>query len=183
MTDTLELMTSEVVEIENAVTIPAKPTSKRKTIKKPVVVVKKARPAYFAVPVNELGIVDQVSVAFTKHNMIATLLGFILGGMVPAFVFEVGHYEVAARPWMWAFVIGGLIYSAITVFKWGTVFFSSKVKSFGFVVLIEGVMTFSQDHYVGGAALGLLIGINGIATACNLIANRKEARKATKDGK
>ncbi len=180
MTNTLN-PAEEVVEISNAVMIPSVvKTTTRKISKKSVVVKTRSSLPRFVVPVNQLGVVDQVTVAFSRNNMLATMFGFILGGVVPAFVYEVGHFEVADRPWLWALVIGGLIYSAITVFNWGAAAFSSKFKSFGFVVLVEGVMTLSNDHYVAGAALALLVGINGVATACNLIANRKEARKAVK---
>jgi len=169
---------STVLEIENAtISAPTAPT-KRKIVKKAVVAkTTRVSAPRFLVPVNQLGVVDQVTVAFSKNNMLATIFGFILGGIVPAFVYEVGHFEVADRPWLWLLVIGGLLYSAITVYKWGAAAFSSELKSAGFVVLVEGVMTLSNDHYVSGAALGLLIAINKVATACNLIANRKESRK------
>jgi len=41
-------------------------------------------------------------------------------------------------------------------------------KSVGFVVLVEGVMVTSTTHWLALTALGYLIGINGIATACAL---------------
>jgi hypothetical protein len=166
-------------EIEASVSIAPKSTrsrSSKKTHRSSSFV----RTPRTSIPVNELGVVDQISIAFAKNNLFATLCGFVLGGIVPVTVFRTAHYGVAVNPWLWVLVVGGLIYSAITVFKWGTIAFSSAVKSFGFVVLLEGTLTFSPDHALAYAALAVLTAINGVATGVNLVANRKEARKAGK---
>jgi hypothetical protein len=168
---------TEEIQVPNAVVVDA-PKRRTTKITKPVAKVIRTRAPRVTVPVNELGVVDQIAVAFATNNLFATICGFVLGGIVPVTVFRTAHYSVAENPWLWVLVVGGLIYSAITVFKWGSVAFSSPVKSFGFVVLLEGTLTFSTDHYLAFAALGTLTAINGIATATNLIANRKEARKA-----
>lgn len=128
-------------------------------------------------PVNELGVVDQVRQALIPRNRFATACGFLLGGFVPSAVFTLVHYEVAAYPWLWALVVGGLIYSALTVFKWGSVAFSSGPKAFGFVLLIEGTLTFAHTAWLSAGALGFLVAINGLATGINLIANQKEHAK------
>jgi hypothetical protein len=39
-------------------------------------------------------------------------------------------------------------------------------------------MTFSSTQWLGIAALTMLIVINGIATGCNLVADRRQARSA-----
>jgi hypothetical protein len=125
---------------------------------------------------NMVGVVDQVKRSFAKKNRFATFCGLLLGGFVPSATFTVAHYEVSVNPWLWVLVVGGLIYSAFTVFKWGTVAFTSKVKAVGFVVLIEGTMTFAHTPWLSLLALGLLVSINGIATGCNLVADQKENR-------
>ena len=67
-------------------------------------------------------------------------------------------------------VLGGLAYSAKTVWQWGTVAFQNAFKAFGFVVLLEGVMVTSHILWLSITALVYLMAINGIATGCNLTA-------------
>ena len=122
----------------------------------------------------ERSIVDQVRQATQKQNRLATGAGFTLGGFVPSAVFSIVHYELKETPLLWIIVLGGLLFSAITVFRWSKIAFDSGVKAVGFVVLIEGVMTFSGLYWLSCTALALLIVINGIATGCNLALNRRE---------
>jgi hypothetical protein len=153
--------------------------------------------ARFSVPVNQLGVIDQALVAFERQNLLATLFGGWLGGIVPFGVFMTAHYSTmktfnisgveVSGAWLWILVAAGLIYSATTVFNWGVSAFSSKSKAFGFVVLLEGILTFSPEYGLAIAALVTMMLINAIATSCNLISQRKEARaearKAAKAGK
>ena len=141
----------------------------------------------FSVPVNELGIVDQISVTFRKENAMAALLGSWLGGLVPMGVFWTAHYSVTetlhvsgheiSGAWLWILVFAGLIFSATTVYKWGCAAFNSGPKAFGFVVLVEGMLTFSPEPALSYVALATLVVINAVANACNLVAQRKENRK------
>jgi hypothetical protein len=48
----------------------------------------------------------------------------------------------------------------------------------GSAAYFEGVMTFSSTQWLGIAALTMLIVINGIATGCNLVGDRRLARSA-----
>jgi len=130
-----------------------------------------------------LGIVDQVKEAAKKTNRIATVAGFVLGGFVPTASFTLAHFEVNASQPLWLqmptlLVLAGLIYSAKTVFDWAKIAFKHPAKAVGFVTLLEGVMTFSHTHWLSAVALALLVGINGIATGCNLALDTKAARKA-----
>lgn len=176
-------------------------TEVKKTTKSKLKIVKAAKPrstaARFSVPVNQLGVIDQALVAFERPNLLATAFGAWLGGIVPFGVFMTAHYSTmktfsvsgveVSGAWLWVLVLAGLIYSATTVFNWGVSAFSSKAKSFGFVVLLEGILTFSPEHGLAIAALVTMMIINAIATSCNLISQRKEARaearKAAKAGK
>ena len=54
-----------------------------------------------------------------------------------------------------------------------TLAFRARVKSAGFVVLLEGVMVFAQTQWLALAALAYLAAINGLATGCNLALDRK----------
>jgi hypothetical protein len=65
-------------------------------------------------------------------------------------------------------VLGGLVYSAKTVYDWGSLAFKLPIKAVGFVVLLEGVMVTAKTPWLGVVALVYLIVINGVATACTL---------------
>lgn len=119
-----------------------------------------------------LGVVDQVREALKPKARLATFLGFMLGGFVPLASFIVAHYEVSTAEGYFQMgtllVLGGLVYSAKTVFDWGRLAFTSGFKSLGFCVLMEGVMITSHTAWLSFLALGYLIGINGIATGVKL---------------
>jgi len=119
-------------------------------------------------------IVDQVRLASQVQNRRATIAGFILGGFIPGAVFSIVHFEVSQYPILWLIVAGGLGFSALTVYQWSNKAFNSAFKAAGFVLLVEGVMTFSSLFWLSCLALGLLTVINGIATGCNLALDRKE---------
>ena len=146
------------------------------TAKKNAETARAPRKAYCPVPVNQLGVIDQIANAFRMENAFATAVGVIVGGFVPLAVYRTAHFGVQAHPALWILVLGGLIYSALTVFQWGVAAFSSPIKSIGFVLLLEGTLTFNE-HALALGALSILAFINAVATACNLIAQKKEARK------
>ena len=119
----------------------------------------------------QLGVVAQVRRAFASGNRLAAVVGLLLGGFVPLAVYVVAHGESGTfkgHERAWLLVAGGLVYSALTVFEWARLAFTSVPKSVGFVVLVEGVMVTSTTHWLALTALGYLIGINGIGTACTL---------------
>jgi hypothetical protein len=122
------------------------------------------------------GVVDQVRAATRGQNRLATLAGFVLGGFVPCATYFVAHGDVAVHAGFWGLVVGGLVFSAKTVFDWGTLAFQSGFKALGFCVLVEGVMTFSTIQPLSIAALVVLCLVNGIATGCNLALNQREHR-------
>ncbi len=121
----------------------------------------------------DLSIVDQVKEAMKPKARLATFLGFLLGGFVPSASYIVAHHELDhTKPLYFQpgllLVLGGLLYSAKTVYEWGVNAFSNKMKALGFVVLLEGVMILSSTPAIAVAALIYLAMINGIATGCNL---------------
>ena len=122
---------------------------------------------------NELSVVEQVRRGFHKKNRLAMACGSILGGFVPAATYVIGHMEVADNPWMWVAVIGGLIYSAKSVYDFATAAFRQPVKALGFVLITEIVMTFSSTQALSMSALALLISINAISAGLNLALERK----------
>lgn len=128
----------------------------------------------------DTGIVAQVRQAFGPRARLATSVGMLLGGFVPVATFVLAHTDLArlfgadGLPWAktWALIIGGLLYSALTVYQWAKLAFTSAPKAFGFVVLLEGVMVTSSTRWLAFAALGYLVVINGIATGCTLSVRR-----------
>jgi VIT1/CCC1 family predicted Fe2+/Mn2+ transporter len=128
-------------------------------------------------PYKKLGVLDQVAQATRSHNRLAFTVGGLLGGFIPVASFTICHYECEAQPYLWVLVVAGFTYSAITVYQWATIAFKHWAKAVGFVVLMEGVIFFSHTLWLSYAALGVLVLINGISTATNLIADRKLARR------
>lgn len=120
----------------------------------------------------DLGVVGQIKLALLPKARLATSMGFLLGGFVPLATFWLSHHELDATP-IYAqlvsyIVLGGLVYSAKTVYAWGKLAFQAPVKALGFVVLLEGVMVLSHTGWLSLMALVYLVCINGIATGCNL---------------
>jgi len=131
-------------------------------------------------PVREsaMGIVDMVRRAGHKRNRIAMVAGFVAGGWIPTVTYLVSHCHVHQQPQLWLLVAGGLTYSAMTVFGWAKVAFRHPLKALGFVVLLEGAMTFVPDPWIGLPSLGLLILINGLATGTNLVLDSRQSRRS-----
>lgn len=120
-----------------------------------------------------LGVVDQVRLALRPGSRLAFALGSFLGAVVPFVTFHYSHTEIdLARP-LWLqpralFVLGGLTFSAVTMYGWGKMAFLQKTKALGFVLLMEGTMVTTRTHWLALVALAYLCAINAVATACNL---------------
>lgn len=105
-------------------------------------------------------------------------VGALLGGFVPGAVWWLSHRELdpSRPPWLQLgslLVLGGLLFSAGTVFSWGRRAFRSTWKALGFVVLVEGVMVLAVTEWLGLFALAYLVAINAVATGCNLSLDRR----------
>jgi hypothetical protein len=123
-------------------------------------------------------VVDQVWLASQKENLPATLVGFLLGGFVPIATYATAHSlgeKLFSDP-LGFLVLGGLIFSCYTVVGWGRNAFSSLLKSIGFVLLVEGSMTFAPVQWVALVALAFLVVINGVATGVNLALRRHKSQ-------
>jgi hypothetical protein len=114
-------------------------------------------------------VIDQTRIAFSV-SAIGSVVGIVLGSAVPLTTFMIAHYEW--KDW-WSIysllVIGGLAFSAKTVFKWGKDAFRDAYKALGFILLIEGVMVFSDIRWINLLSLSILIGINAVSTGANLV--------------
>lgn len=117
----------------------------------------------------ELDVVSQIKLAFA--NPLPLTIGALIGALVPIATYTVGHAELEAAGWAsvpGAIVVGGCAFSAITVYKWGRRAFDSALKAVGFVVLAEGVMSFSHVAWLSLVVLGFLTAINAVANGANL---------------
>ena len=124
-----------------------------------------------------LSVVDQVVLACSPRNRLATVLGFILGGVVPVATYVEAHLDLdGSRPLhsqaATFMVAGGLVFSAKTVFGWGQRAFRDGWKAAGFVLLLEGVMITSHVPILPLVLLAILLSINGVATGCSLSLDR-----------
>lgn len=124
-----------------------------------------------------LGVVDQVVLACKPKNRLATAMGFALGGVVPVATYLVAHLELNSDAPLYSqiaayLVLGGLVFSAKTVFAWAKAAFADAYKAAGFVVLLEGVMVLSHIPALPLILLAFLVSINGVATGCLLSLGR-----------
>lgn len=135
------------------------------------------KPAVNTPKVKALGVIDQINQATKSGHRLALMCGFVLGGFIPLASYVLVHFEVSSMPLKWLIVAGALIYSALTVFDWAKGWTKHPFKAFGFVVLLEGTMTFAATPWLSATALALLLGINGIASGCNLLADSRKGKQ------
>lgn len=131
-----------------------------------------------------LSIPDQVRQAFLKQNRTAAAAGAILGAFVPLATGWLAHYEVDVATWhgraALVLMLGGLVYSASTVYGWALVAFKQPAKAAGFVVLVEGTLTLARAEWLAVVALALLVVINAIAAACAIALDQRATRAAAR---
>lgn len=130
-----------------------------------------------------MGVVDQVTLAFKARNRLATIMGFLLGGVVPVATYLEAHADLDRSLPLYSqvatyLVLGGLAFSAKTVYEWANLAFANATKAAGFVILLEGVMITSSVPVLPLVLLAALVGINGIATGCLLSLGRAKATTA-----
>ena len=119
-------------------------------------------------------IVTQLECAIRRPQ--ATLIGALVGGLVPWFARTLAHDQLPAA-WtsgnrglamvMLAVVLGCAVFSAITVYKFGCATFGDARKALGFTLAIEGVMLVSTCT-TSAVALVVLILINALANGASI---------------
>jgi hypothetical protein len=132
-------------------------------------------------------IVSQLECAVRRPQ--ATLIGALVGGLVPWFARTLAHEEVpdawtagshALAVVMIAVVLGCAVFSALTVYKFGKATFGDDRKAIGFTLALEGVMLVSHGA-TSVVALAVLVVINAlgngatIALARDATCKRREA--------
>jgi hypothetical protein len=118
-------------------------------------------------------IVSQVRTAVA--NPAATLLGAVLGGVIPWFAREMLHGEVssATDPRL-IIVLGCMAFSMLTVYGFGLATFRSGWRAVGFCLAVEGVAICAATPRIWGVALLMLVAINAVATGCKIAGARGE---------
>lgn len=114
---------------------------------------------------------DVMTQVYTAMRHPAPLItGALLGALVPVGTYTIGHGEMTDPiSVQGAMVLGGLGFSAVSVYCWGRQAFNSKFKAACFVLLIELMMSFAQTSWLSQVALGFLIAINAISNGSNLV--------------
>lgn len=113
-----------------------------------------------------------------RGQRLASVVGAIVGAVVPVLVYRIAHYHAGDTPALWLIVAGGLLFSASSVYSWGLRLFGGAwYKAGGFTVLIELSTVFVQG-WESKLALSILILINGVNLAHALVVGHKPARKA-----
>ena len=114
----------------------------------------------------------------------ATLIGALVGGLVPWFARTLAHDQLPAT-WssnhglamvMLAVVLGCACFSGLTVYKFGRATFGDKRKALGFVLAIEGVMLVSTG-VTSVVALAVLVLINALSNGSSIALARQATCK------
>ena len=135
-------------------------------------------------------VVTQLECAIRRPQ--ATLIGALVGGLVPWFARTLAHDQLPAT-WsagnrglamvMLAVVLGCAVFSAITVYKFGRATFGDTRKALGFTLAIEGVMLVSTG-VTSAVALAVLIAINALANGASIaLARDATCRKREADAR
>jgi hypothetical protein len=128
-------------------------------------------------------VVTQLECAIRRPQ--ATLIGALVGGLVPWFARTLAHDQLPAT-WssgnqslamvLLAVILGCACFSAITVYKFGCATFGDTRKALGFVLAIEGVMLVSTGA-TSNVALAVLIAINALANGAAIALAREATCK------
>ena len=114
----------------------------------------------------------------------ATLIGALVGGLVPWFARTLAHEQLPAA-WsnghglaivMLVVVLGCALFSALTVYKFGRATFGDQRKAIGFTLALEGVMLVSQGA-TSAVALAVLVVINAVANGSAIALARQATCK------
>jgi hypothetical protein len=91
---------------------------------------------------------------------------------------------VVTAPWVhpaWLLVLGGLLFSAKTVYAWTAAAFDDRAKAWGFTALVEGTILLAPSPELRYVALAYLVTINALGTGARL-ALRDRADRAAVEG-
>jgi hypothetical protein len=112
-----------------------------------------------------------------RGQRLATVVGSIVGAVVPVLVYRIAHHHAGDTPTLWLIVAGGLLFSASSVYGWGMRLFGGQwYKAGGFTILLE-LSTVFINGWESKLALSILILINAINLAHALVVGNRPARR------
>lgn len=139
-------------------------------------------------------ILAQIKTTFCRENVLAACVGFGLSCLIPVVAFVLGHYEIKHDVSLWFQVVAylvaaGMVFSSITVYKWCCILFRTReetpssfgvcnIKAIATAIILEGTMIFSETFWLTCLTLGILVFVNGVSTACNLVLDWHERKLA-----
>lgn len=117
-------------------------------------------------------VVQDVQTALHEKRRVPAVIGAFLGAVIPFLTWHTAHEDIDwNKGWLQfsvLFCAAGLLYSSLNVYSWGEIAFRNRLKAFGFVLLMEGIMVSSKTPWVSILVLSYLMIINAVATATNL---------------
>ena len=126
-------------------------------------------------PTRDYSILSQLRAL--RGQRLATVVGSIVGAVVPILVYRIAHHHAAETPALWLIVAGGLLFSASSVYGWGMKLFGGQwYKAGGFTILLELSTVFIQG-WESKLALGILILINAVNLAHALVVGNRPAKR------
>lgn len=102
----------------------------------------------------------KVKLTTGEQRTVGQFIAAVAAGFLPVASFVIAHMETRGNPWMWGLVIAGLMFSAPTLADWALKWCKDRWKSWGFTILLEGVMIFSSVQYLAATGLFILVAIN-----------------------
>ena len=112
-----------------------------------------------------------------RGQRLASVVGSIVGAVVPILVYRIAHHHAAETPALWLIVAGGLLFSASSVYSWGMRLFGGAwYKAGGFTVLLE-LSTIFVNGWESKLALSILVLINAVNLAHALVVGNRPARR------
>lgn len=119
-------------------------------------------------------IISQLNTAV--RNPTALLLGGACGALVPLgtcyVTHELLHGDLVQLSILPLLVLGGLVFSCLSVYAFARAVFGTWYKALGFVIALEGYMTCTAG-WLSVTALVFLIVINAIANGCRVAIERE----------
>lgn len=136
----------------------------------------------------QLSTIDQIRATFRRSNALAATIGTLVGGLPPVLTFSLIHFSIAPSTTSWylnplsVMAFGLLAYSAVKVVRFTTGLVGSTWLAVCWTVGVEGFMSFAPANLFWASCLCLayLVGMNAVAGACHLLADRKETRKSNR---
>lgn len=101
-----------------------------------------------------------LKVSAASKRSVHQVMASIAAGFLPVASFVIAHFEAKADPLAWGLVAAALAFSATTLAQWARRWSGSDVKSWGFTILLEGVLVYSSTLWLSATALAILVVIN-----------------------